>query len=77
MSAASGPAKKRSMVVRYDEMTARKGWSNAAMVVSQYDNAEVTRQVTIPIRGPSDLCDFRRRLDEIEADWHRQLGIES
>jgi hypothetical protein len=69
--------KKRTMTVRYDEAAATTSWTGASIIVRQYENAEVTRQVTIPIRNPSDLNDFRWRLDEIEADWKRQLGIKS
>jgi len=63
------------MHVRYDEATVTRSWTGASLVVRQYENAEVVKQVTIPIRNPSDLRDFRWRLDEIEADWKRQLGV--
>lgn len=69
-------SEKRTMRIRYDEMVATTSWTGASIIVREYDEARVVKQVTIPIRNPSDLRDFRHRLDEIERDWNRQLGVQ-
>jgi hypothetical protein len=66
--------KTRTMTLGVFVVDARKSWGKAALVFVDSRN-DIRRKAVIEITGPSDLNYLRERLDEIENDWKKRLGV--
>lgn len=64
--------KVRRLTVGIAQATARKGWSDATLVIDQYGPDR--RQAVIKIDNPGTLAYVRERLNEIEQGWRQALA---
>jgi len=57
------------MRIEVGEVSAHKRWSGATLTFSEYRGYKPDREVVIVIDDPWDLCEIRRKLNEIEQGW--------
>lgn len=63
----------RTQTVKVGWIDTTTGWSDASLTVIDTTSGE-RRRNRILLRSPYDLRAIRKRLEEIEAAWRKELG---